>query len=178
MHEMVKEKISALVDGELDGIEAVRLLDRMSGERPLQAIWESYHLIGDALRNDLAPSGDVDLVQRLHRSLEKEPVPLRPARRMPAAAKPIAGFALAASVAVVAVLGVQRFTGDPSADGAAAGMVADLGAPAAGPMRRTPEQAALEARINGYLVNHSERAGNRMHGMLPYVRIVGYDTSR
>jgi len=38
-------------------------------------------------------------------------------------------------------------------------------------------QPEVEARLNGYLVSHSEYLGNGMRGMLPYARIVGYDSS-
>ena len=33
-----------------------------------------------------------------------------------------------------------------------------------------------EARLNVYLVNHNEYAGIGMRGVLPYVRIVGYQS--
>jgi sigma-E factor negative regulatory protein RseA len=36
-----------------------------------------------------------------------------------------------------------------------------------------------EARLNSYLVNHNGHASrNSMNGMLPYVRMVGYQTNR
>ena len=33
-----------------------------------------------------------------------------------------------------------------------------------------------EARLNAYLVSHNEYAGDGVRGVLPYVRIVGYQS--
>ena len=45
-------------------------------------------------------------------------------------------------------------------------------------VRRPRSDAApdAEARLNVYLVNHNEYAGNGVRGVLPYVRIVGYQS--
>ena len=37
---------------------------------------------------------------------------------------------------------------------------------------------AVEARLNGYLLNHNEYLAEGVRGMLPYARVVGYDTRR
>ncbi|MDH5593931.1 MAG: anti-anti-sigma factor, partial [Gammaproteobacteria bacterium] len=39
------------------------------------------------------------------------------------------------------------------------------------------KQPAVESRLNSYLVNHNEYS-NGMQGVLPYARIVGYDSEK
>ncbi len=178
MSENVSEQLSALMDGELDEVGSVRLLDRMTRDPGLKTRWERYHLISDVLSNNLQPVADSDLTGRIHRAVNGEPVPLRPAWNRTALFKAAAGFALAASVAVVAVLGFRSFTGQP---GTPTGVVAAKVAPRldtrlAG-MRWDVDKPAVEAKLNGFLVNHSGYTGNGVQGMLPYARIVGYDAS-
>lgn len=57
----------------------------------------------------------------------------------------------------------------------ASGAVQSAGSEA---VRRPWSDAApdAEARLNVYLVNHNEYAGNGVRGVLPYVRIVGYQS--
>ena len=55
MSDDVREKLSALVDGELGDDEAVDLLDKMSHDSALKDVWERYHLVSDVLRNHLSP---------------------------------------------------------------------------------------------------------------------------
>ena len=46
----MKERISALMDGELDEREAADTIVKLAGDAPLRDTWRTYHLIGDALR--------------------------------------------------------------------------------------------------------------------------------
>jgi sigma-E factor negative regulatory protein RseA len=98
--------------------------------------------------------------------------------------KPLAGLAVAASVAVVAVLAVQQ----ARAPTPGTAQVATTSQPAQSQtyvrVQGTRWQAQpgnvqapqVDNRLNEYLVNHSEYAASGgMPGMLPYVRVVGYD---
>ena len=49
-------------------------------------------------------------------------------------------------------------------------------APEASGLKWSDVAPDAEARLNAYLVNHNEYAGNGMRGVLPYVRIVGYQS--
>lgn len=176
MSEQLREGLSALVDGETDGREAARLLDLLSRDAELKAAWERYHLVSDVLRNNLPLVSEEDLVARVRRSIETEPVVFRPRRPRAAVLKPAAGFALAASVAVVAVLGFRAVVGPSGGGNEPLAVVGD-----------TPEQSQLanlrsdegrsgaEERLNSYLVNHSEHTAR---GMLPYARVVAYNAGR
>ena len=46
----MKERISALMDGELDEREAAETIAALADDAPSRGAWRTYHLIGDALR--------------------------------------------------------------------------------------------------------------------------------
>jgi len=48
----MKEKLSALVDNELDELETRRLLTALAADEALRATWGRYHLIGAMLRRE------------------------------------------------------------------------------------------------------------------------------
>ncbi|HEY4065655.1 MAG TPA: sigma-E factor negative regulatory protein, partial [Burkholderiaceae bacterium] len=99
------ERLSALVDGELDGRAAAQACAdwRESGEA--RSSWHAYQLIGDVLRSDdLAEGsvGDAAFLQTLRARLSAEPVVLAPQRRATVFARPAtpraAGVASAAAL--------------------------------------------------------------------------------
>lgn len=74
----MKEKVSALMDGELDGRAAAELIDELErGGEALDA-WRTYHLMSDAMRDtQLLLAGSRD---RVLRRLAAEPTVLAPKR--------------------------------------------------------------------------------------------------
>lgn len=177
MSDELREKLSALVDGELDDADSVHVLDRIAREPALKALWERYHLVSDVLRNHLPALTSVDLVDKVRQAVQDEPVSIRPRRRPHRAIlKQVAGFALAASVAVVAVLGF-RGMGRPESTPAVE-TVAQTRAPVSGVERTGLRRPDVEQRLDAYMVNHSEYTGSPLRGMMPYARIVAYDASR
>lgn len=180
MSEQIREQISALVDGELADTERRLLLERLAREPALRAHWSNYQLISDSLRQSLAPLTDPGLAGRVMAAVEAEPAQRseRPSRWR-GALKSVAGLAVAASVAVVAVITLQAPEVAPP--GAAGVQVAATPPAPADYARLVPAQPAVPVarssdRLNEYLVNHSEYAASGgMPGMLPHVRIVGYE---
>ena len=191
-----EEKLSALVDGELEHRQIDALLARVREDDELRARWASYHLISDALHNNLSQGVELDISRRVSAAIEKEPVifapvwqRLRPSRRL---IKQAAGAAVAASVTAVALLGAQWVNLGPGA------MVADGGLqPTAQVAVVTPAQQGSSATLvsldqqgsgdgneqawaqslDSYVVNHNEYAGSTgMHGVLPYARLVSYES--
>ena len=73
---MQKEKLSALMDGELLDNE---LLGSLANDRALQQSWQNYHLIRDTLRGDVGQVMHLDIATRVAAALEKEPARLVPA---------------------------------------------------------------------------------------------------
>ncbi|MEW6646958.1 MAG: sigma-E factor negative regulatory protein [Pseudomonadota bacterium] len=189
MENHTNEQISALVDDELHGPALRQALERLRQDVDLQGAWSRYHLISDTLHANFASARATHLHQRIHAALEQEPTLLAPRRkpRLPALAKQAAGVAIAASVAAVAILAVQREAVEP-ADIAPTAMqlaqsprpahemvqLASIGAPAV-----TVSPSASRGRLNAYLVNHNEySASSGMQGVLPYVRIVSHETAK
>ena len=113
-------------------------------------------------------------------------VAFRPPRRR-SGIGPLAGLALAASIAAVAVLVIHSLddgSGDRPAPVAESSRYEVAIASPEAKSRDTRRNADrlqwsdvapdTEVRLNAYLVNHSEHAGNGVPGVLPYVRLVGY----
>lgn len=117
-----KERLSALLDGELDGEELDRLLASVGDEA--MAAWGRYHLARAALRGEggaVAP----ELAAGVRRALEREPpfAPRRPARSA-GIVRGLARIAIAASVAAAATVALQS-----SLDRGGAPAVAERDAP-------------------------------------------------
>jgi sigma-E factor negative regulatory protein RseA len=94
-----KERISELMDGQLDGVQMDLLLRRL-GDAEAQATWATYHLIGDALRGDAG----CEVAARVNARLAQEPTVLAP-RPITSATTRGLGMSIAASVAAVTVVG-------------------------------------------------------------------------
>ena len=193
--ELAASQLSALVDEQLDAMEINLALRRLSRDSGLQARWERYHLISNALQGHLPDALDLTFAARIHQAIAAEPLPKPVAKPLPAWYKPVTGFGLAASVALAALVGIRM--NPPDVPSTAAPLVSTAAPPpasfAAAPVRsmNVPLQVAAlnspvnppaaepnAARLNSYLVNHNGYASmNSVHGMLPYVRMVGYQTT-
>lgn len=182
--DLAASQLSALVDGELADAEMNLVLRRLSRDGDAQGRWERYHLISDALQGHLPAALDADFATRLRQAIDQERLPQPAIRSLPAWYKPVTGFALAASVVLTALVGLQLTQPD-------AGLTPDNPV-AAVPASTTPLPAQVvvlnpsaggvseptEARLNTYLVNHNGYASrSSVNGMLPYVRMVGYQTN-
>ena len=55
----MKEKISALIDGELDSIEVADTISQIKESEELRNEWSTYHLIGDILRQPAMSIPDI-----------------------------------------------------------------------------------------------------------------------
>lgn len=108
-----KEKLSAWMDDQpVEGLYQDLLADAELSER-----WHRYHLIGDAMRNELPGTLQLDIAANVADALESEPAILAPQsrRRFAVPGKVIelgqrfGQYAIAATVAAVAVVGVQQY---------------------------------------------------------------------
>ena len=182
MKEKLHEQISALVDDELAEAEHALLNKRLADDASLRGRLSRYQLISDSLQNHLPRKTDPDFHIGVQLVLQDEPAVAATPARLARFFKPMAGLAVAASVAVVAVLSLQSVRqADPSAGPAlATAPVGDSETPVdVAPMlaNSTPNVSADTQNLDIYLVNHNEFAVNRgMQGMLPYVRLVGHDS--
>lgn len=177
MKDSLHEQLSALVDDELTGSEHELLFKRIESDEQIYQRLARYQLISDAMQGHLPDRVDPVFSLRVKRLLRAEPV-LRVHPRLRTFARPMAGLAVAASVAVVAVMSLQTTREDEVS--VPAQSIATLPAPE-GYLRVKDDtsglvSAAADHKLDAYLVNHNEYAANRgMQGMLPYVRLVGHD---
>lgn len=162
---MMNERISALMDGEVDEPELAQDLVHLRSNGDLRRSWDTYHLIGDTLRGHAAPA----LAAKVSQRLASEPTVLAPQRRVPRrkiAQLAFSAAAGAAGVALVAWLALPGLTPEPQQVAASA----PRGAPPAGPAAAvTPVAVGVE----NYLFAHqSFSPAGAMQGVAPYVRTV------
>ncbi len=185
MTDKLLEQVSALADGELSAREAELLLARMERDSELRDAWERYHLAGEAMRGGLARLHGTGFAAGVAAAIEAEAAPAgRRAAAIRRALQPVAGFAVAASVAVLAVFTLQM--PQQSSEGLAPAEVVPRGdsIPVAVPRMRTQavdfsgvRSEALQNQLRGYLLNHSEHTRSpRIRGVMPYVQIAAHDT--
>src|SRR5690606_10753631 len=106
----LEESISAWMDGEASE-DLFSDLATVQGRRT----WDTYHLIGDALRNaDLAVSPSASFHARLSRALDAELPIVAPQRRRSSLRLGLSGLAVAAAVATVAWVAQPYIMGGPS----------------------------------------------------------------
>ncbi len=199
MTEKYAEKISMLMDDELHSQEAVNLIDGIKHDEWLKQCWERYHLISDAMKNNLPSLVKHDLGNRLSAALEDEQTYRlnlhKPHHNNVTYLKPVMGLALAASVAVVAFLLApwESATMEPSitpqqvAVQAPAPQLGGLlasdqlasGQTVSQPVMQTSRELKVEPVLYDYLVDHNEYTDSAymQSSMMPYVRIVGYTSS-
>jgi len=174
----MKEQLSAYMDNELSGLEERRLFAALETDAGLRHAWERYHLIRAALRKEglaLVPR----MAERVAQTLPERSATAAKTRFL---ARALGGLALAATVAAIAVFGLQILhQPDPSTSkvAASAQTPARTAILRAGITRWDTEQPEIESALNVYLVEHNEFAPTSgMGGLLPYVRVVGYDSQR
>ena len=108
MNDDMKQQLSGLMDGEIEG-HAGDTISQLISSRSLRDTWWRYHLISDALHRNLPHSTDRGMVARIADEISREPVVFAQDRfTVRRFLKPAAGFAIAATVAAVAILGIQH----------------------------------------------------------------------
>lgn len=113
MNDAIRMQISAFVDGELQDLEADLLLRRMSQDVELRAEVAEYLAIGRLVRSEPGPAATDRLHQRIAAVIDERPSETdesvsiaEPSRKI----RPLAGVAIAATVALVAIFALQQNT--------------------------------------------------------------------
>ncbi len=115
MSEQIREQISAFLDGELPSAESELLLKRMVRDAALRDSFGRYALIGEAMRGMKHMPLRGNFTGAINGAIDGEPATAvaialaaaRPRRWW----RPLAGAAIAASVALVAIVALQWRTG-------------------------------------------------------------------
>ncbi|MFT7288611.1 MAG: sigma-E factor negative regulatory protein RseA [Halieaceae bacterium] len=185
-----EETLSAMVDGEAQDLELRRLLRDVDGQPELRDRWYRHHLVRSAMLGDVVVHAP-GFAESVRAAIDAEP-----ALEQEAGAnwrRAVGSFAVAASVAVVVVLGGQQLAltaGSGSADTIAritpmpVGVVNTVGAvpvrasygtralPTLQPADRTAYRELARQRLKRYSQEHAEHASlNTPQGMLPFARV-------
>ena len=128
MDKLGQEWVSAAVDGETD----VQTMAELAADTHSHNKWRNYHLIGDAMRGELPQTMALDLSASIAAAIELEPAIVSPQAKAPIGVteqvttdknrvvplfKQFGQYAIAATVAMFAIVGVQNF--NQTADDAA-----------------------------------------------------------
>lgn len=120
MNEGIRMQLSAFVDGELPANEAELLMRRMGQDAELRKEVAEYLAIGRLIRAEAGLAGADRLYERVaaeigQRHDDPSTVPADAGVKSAGsrAVRPLAGFAIAASVALVAIFALQQTAEDP-----------------------------------------------------------------
>ncbi len=161
------------MDGELSSEAGRFLARRMGSEEALGATWQRYHLIRDCMRRP----GESFALTRLSIDLEQldleDEAPPAP-RGLPRWLRPVAGTAIAASVAAAALLVTLNLDNGPAA--VSPEPFASPNAPS--PLRMAESQpasyqagsAANQRSLNRYILRHNQAAvAVGQHGFVSFI---------
>jgi sigma-E factor negative regulatory protein RseA len=161
----MNERVSVLMDGELDDKSAAAAIQSLANEREARDAWRTYHMVGDLMRGS-APLSE-GFAARIAWKLGEQPTVLAPGRIRPEPRRWFTASAVAASFAAVALVGWLAFAPQP--------LVAP--APIAELKPEAPVMVPMPTAANDYLLAHqgfSPRVS--LQGMAPYVRTVSEQT--
>lgn len=169
MSKPIQEQLSSFMDDELNDAQSALFVRRLAADPELRASALRYRVIGEALRNELAPAHPVAFAERVSRALAGEAAAVAPAA-WSRGLRPVIGAAVAASVAVVAIIALRNGTVD-------APVTVPVAVEATAPSvsytvpRAYPRQAGGPDRLSNYYLNHSEYA-TLLGDQGPLIRIV------
>jgi len=169
MTDALNEQLSACLDGELPPAELDLLLKRLERDPELRQTLGRYSALAEAMRQGRPAIASRSFADKVMAAVDQEPAAARRRVRIPPvllrSLRPIAGIAVAATVAAVAILSVQQagvapgptLANQPSA--APTAVVAQSDDDAASyivPTNTTQSAFVPATRLTNYVVAHSE----------------------
>jgi len=170
-NEITTEKLSALLDDELEYKDSLSLWTRVAQERELGEKLYRYGLARECMHDERPLLIDSGFADRISQAIAEEPTVFAPRALKQKHHERLATIALAASIAVLAVF-VGRSINDYSPMRANEMLaLVDMGSSAV--------KASMEPDLRDYLTMHNESvymAGDQ--GLLPSIRLVSGSVSR
>ena len=196
------EKISALMDGELESAQST--INYLLEDEQARDAWQSMHLARDVAHNSVERQASASFSSNIMAALDAEPTVLVPqpkqaveeskAATVLSFFKPVAGLAIAATVAAVTIFSFDNLgSGQPQLIPPSVATLAPslVPAPAVVPVAFTGTYDAsdrtywqgsdegMQDELNRYLVDHTEHSNpGGYQSMVPYVRVTGDDSSQ
>lgn len=174
MNDQIRMQISAFVDGELPDAEADLLLRRMGQDAELRKKAAEYLEIGRAMRGEASVRGIDRLQERVAAAIDDKPlVDEEVTSEAPAgrSMRPLVGVAVAASVALVAVFGLQITPGVDSTNDVAADSAVAENVEAPGYTVPAPVDDQLRQFYLSHGASSSEAGANGMTARLVTLRL-------
>ena len=196
MSEKMRESLSALLDDEANELEIQRIVSQVDSDQELRQTWRRYNLASQVMGGQQQPWQTADISARVRSQIEQEQTGASTAGLGQRLLRPVASFAVAASVAATVVIGGQQIASlsgaDPAAGSAPAlaasaspvGLVNSLGAttvqasygtrsvPVLQPATRTAYNELARQRMERYMQEHAEQAAlNTPQGLIPFARV-------
>jgi sigma-E factor negative regulatory protein RseA len=186
----LSESLSCFMDGELSDHSAI--LDKLNHCNETKSCWFRYHVIRDTLRDSRPASLSADFSTRVMQALASEPTVLNPRFSHYRASfrrhmfKPVAGLAIAASVAAITVFTMQTFYMPDSGLNVASNTspaytiaAASSDDTSATHLPVTASDKQYDDDLNSYLLEHMEHSeAGSVQSMMPYVRLTGFEDSQ
>ncbi len=199
MSESMRESLSALLDDEANELEIERVLSRIGQDDELRQVWMRYQAVHASLAGHRLAHVGLDISDQVRAAIVEQ-TPRADARVNVGSLKqrvlrPLASFAVAASVAATVVIGGQQLvqivdsgTVGPARTVAASaspvGMYNSLGAtpvrasygtqsvPVLQPATRTAYEKLARQRMQRYMQQHTEQAAlNSPQGLMSFSRV-------
>ena len=166
------ERISELMDGELETREAQRQFARIRQDQSLAHCWSTYHLIGDALRGERPLARE--LSGKVALKLADEPTVLAPRSYAPTKRAATYAISIAASLSAVTLVVWIAFFNNPLAPQSPAEVAAvPPSQPALSVASEELASVPSEGNMNEYLRAHTEYSpSTAIQGLAPYIRSV------
>jgi sigma-E factor negative regulatory protein RseA len=184
-----RENLSSFMDGEVDKSAAAFLVRRLANDTALRATWDRFHMIRDCLRQQESSVVEADLCARVREAIDREDSTRDVRKSHMSWFKPIAGVAVAASVAFVAVLMVgpgQQAVIEGPAQGESVTALAEpfvspnMGnpLPASQPVNLAGQRTTEQEKAKAYLLRHYQVSGDSAgQGFIALVPIVATSNS-
>jgi len=166
---MVMDRLSALMDGELDDREALSTMARLKSDEEFRVRWDEFHLVRDALHGE--PILSSGFSERLSKRLAEEPTVLAPRRLLPRTRRALTyAMSAAASVAAAALVisvAMPQFGSDSQKLALKPTVTPVVDAQA------MPPSVPYDGRIPEYLLAHEVNSpSTALQGLAPYMRTV------
>ncbi len=174
MNDQIRMQISAFVDGELPDAEADLLLRRMSQDAELRKKAAEYLEIGRAMRGEASVRGIERLQERVSAGIDDKPLADEEVSEEAPAGRtmrPLVGVAVAASVALVAIFGLQVTPGVDTTNEAATDTAVAESADAPGYTVPQPVDEQLRQFYLSHGASSSEFGANGMNSRLVTLRL-------
>jgi len=188
---MSEETLSALLDGECSPQELDRLLDQLDRSPDLKQAYSRLCLARDAAEGTRIRKDQPCICAGVMAGLDEAPLPVSEkvadldSRRVRAPLwKPLAGFAVAASIGAAAVLLALPEVRSGGIAGGSNSFVPQVSSPVSLPipvsrprhLQLVSAPAADEEDLSSYLIEHSNAAAGRgMGGTLSYARFAAHN---